>query len=315
MGDSPVAGAQVALCTQKNGALLGPGGFVPSGTAMLATTDHDGHFCLPEAKAPHTIFAAHPSGFGYGFLTEGLPVNVTLSAWGRISGRLNCHSPGGREVGLREGTVDQLKFDRTFRAVTDAHGDFSFEKVPPGEFALILSSGIGKNVAVKVLVEPGKTTRVSFRDVHYETPTNAKSLLTDIPERWIRYVVKEISQGDKIVGFWIPEIDLELSVSCPMWTCYELTFTTKPAPGGPEMIPTMIEGLVEIASSKPEQKSASPRKSPVEVAAGEPLCPAGFGMISVRGRERSAVLFGIRAQEMLDLKNFDRQSKEAEKER
>jgi RNA polymerase sigma factor (sigma-70 family) len=141
----PAINAAVLLCTSRAGVTLDGPAHVEKGintTSCQTATDGSGRFALEAAIDPQGLIIVHEQGFAQVALVDLKTVsNVTLQPWGSVKGKsmqgsqaaphehvvafhqVRGYTDSGRDFGFL-----------TFRleTVTDADGNFSFEKVPPG---------------------------------------------------------------------------------------------------------------------------------------------------------------------------------------
>ncbi|MEQ2008155.1 MAG: sigma-70 family RNA polymerase sigma factor [Limisphaerales bacterium] len=168
-GGLPVSGATVALITGRRSLLMKSAGELQVGMTGIdsSTTDHDGKFTFQPRLDADAIVATHPLGFAEVSLSK-LAVNrtVTLQPWGRIEGRLQSseHSVANVAVRLQSmaspiPTALQLSsVSVNYETRTDEHGQFAFDRVPPGDRLVSVSPQFLSTKGV--LVEPGRTANV-----------------------------------------------------------------------------------------------------------------------------------------------------------
>jgi hypothetical protein len=146
----PALNADVFLCTSQAGVTIDGPGHVQLGvntTPSRTRTDRAGRFALPAAFAPEGLILIHDQGYAEVSLSElAKHGQAVLQPWGRIEGRLLIDSraaPGETivvwgqnarydEAGRRANFVG-FRMETT----TDSAGAFFFEKVPPGECAVV----------------------------------------------------------------------------------------------------------------------------------------------------------------------------------
>jgi RNA polymerase sigma factor (sigma-70 family) len=169
----PVAGAEVALCTDEKGALLGRRQLVFSEQSIVVRSDVSGRFIHPPRLGAHGIYVIAPSGFAQLRLKQwknGDPIQ--LQAWGRIAGVVEINGELARNTGLGLTSspgngIERLLTLHSFQTSTDAEGRFAFDDVPPMEVTLawmIPTGGGGARYShgMPVDVRPGTTTEVRF---------------------------------------------------------------------------------------------------------------------------------------------------------
>lgn len=143
-----------------------------------ATTGRDGRFELAPRFEARTVLATHLTGFARTDVrTLASTGKIVLQPWGRVRGniRVGDKPPGSQPVMLHNLDHDYGETGRTnlgleLRAWTDARGNFSFDRVPPGEWKVSLQyrlreiSGAPPSLShgLPVLVKSGETTEVSL---------------------------------------------------------------------------------------------------------------------------------------------------------
>ena len=84
---SPVLGADVALCTETQGAEIGARHIKGIYQTNITTTGTDGSFVFPNLPGGHTIYAANEQGFAELDIADiAPPFRITLAPWGAIVG-------------------------------------------------------------------------------------------------------------------------------------------------------------------------------------------------------------------------------------
>lgn len=137
----PVAGAQVALCSKDQGAIIRAGQLAPTNRAdkssEIVQTDAQGRFSFASAPEEFHLIAAHDVGCAW-VTSEELraAADLRLAPWARIEGTLKIgQTPGADERVelfnyINKNAIDQnVRFD--YQSQTDAAGRFAFTKVPP----------------------------------------------------------------------------------------------------------------------------------------------------------------------------------------
>jgi len=159
----------------------------------IATTDGEGQFKIPSADEDGTVVAAGDPGFARAPMAEVRSTgSITLQTWGRIEGTLKIGGqPGADKDLLFNLTIPGIATDfNGYKATTDDQGQFSFEKVPPGDGAVVrlirtAPSSWTHSDSTPVTVQPGQTTQVALGDtgallvgkIRFDTPpTNATAL-------------------------------------------------------------------------------------------------------------------------------------------
>jgi hypothetical protein len=149
---TPAVGAQVALCTQQGGVMVGRGKFLDYGDSPVKNTDDKGQFLFAPDNTASVVVAIHPRGYASIDLHHAArPLVIQLQPWGRIEGslKLRTESNAGRDIIL--GKVNYtpqagpgVNFDlRSFTVTTDDNGNFVFDQAPPGSANLYMSAGLG----------------------------------------------------------------------------------------------------------------------------------------------------------------------------
>ncbi|MCC7377096.1 MAG: sigma-70 family RNA polymerase sigma factor [Verrucomicrobiales bacterium] len=210
----PAAGAEVALASPMQTAILGDRQLLFHEETPYCRTDDEGRFTLP--APPHqmmrgrALFAVHAAGFAEldADRTES-PVELVLQPWGRVEGQFRSKegAVGDVEILLMRRlwnlqTVGLQLYAEPFVAKTDSSGRFVFTNVPPGAVSLdlfVLNQSIGKRATAVVrsgevtAVDLGGEGRTVVGKVRWlEAPTNAmlaqaslslRLRVADLPER------------------------------------------------------------------------------------------------------------------------------------
>jgi nitrous oxidase accessory protein NosD len=172
---SPVAGAQVALCTKDKGVTIGPTGLLLNKMGGRSTeivqTDAQGRFSFPQVPEEFQLVAAHESGFAWVADKElASSRDLPLQPWGRIEGtlRIGRETGGDKDVSLlgyiNRDAIDQgVRYD--YRTKTNAKGWFLFKKVPPGWMEVGYTTQVGDatwsdTCRTPVRVEPGESVKM-----------------------------------------------------------------------------------------------------------------------------------------------------------
>jgi len=174
---NPVAGAQVALCSETIGVTIVGGRLVQPRTSdmkkgPIVETDAQGSFRFEdEIPADCSLIAAHDSGFAQieanDFKESG---EIRLTRWGRIEGQLASGRTALEDKIWMSGLPNTtwLEHRRQFRYETlcDNDGRFVFTRVPAGRFEVgyLASMGQGASLTSRtpVEVEPGQTTTMKL---------------------------------------------------------------------------------------------------------------------------------------------------------
>ena len=160
----------------------------------IATTDADGHFKIASPPEDGMVVAAGEPGFARAPLTEVRTVGtVTLQSWGRIEGTL--------KIGGQAGAGKDLLFNLSipgigtdfngYKSTTDDQGQFTMEKIPPGEGAIVRLIQTSPNSwshsdSTAVTVKAGETTQVTLGDngavivgrIRFDNPPTNNAALT-----------------------------------------------------------------------------------------------------------------------------------------
>jgi len=140
--------------------------------SKIATTDADGHFKISSPPEDGTVVAAGDLGFARDPIAEVRGSGtVTLHSWGRIEGTLKIGGqPGvGRDL-LFNLSIPGIYADfNGYKSTTDDQGQFTMEKVPPGEGAIVRLIQTSPNSwshsdSTSVTVKSGETTKVTLGD-------------------------------------------------------------------------------------------------------------------------------------------------------
>jgi hypothetical protein len=159
----------------------------------MTTTDAEGRFKISSAPDDGMVVAAGEPGFGRALLAEVRSSGtLMLQAWGRIEGTLKIGGqPGAGKDLLFNLTIPGIGTDfNGFKSTTDDQGQFTMEKVPPGEGAIVRliktsPSSWTHSDSTAVMVKPGETTQVTLGDngavitgrIRFEnSPTNVDAL-------------------------------------------------------------------------------------------------------------------------------------------
>jgi peroxiredoxin len=167
---TPAAGAEVAVCSDDEAAILGQLHFNDHFQTSIVKADDNGEFNIPQLEAATGLFAVHEAGFGETNVTgvKG-PFQITLAKWGAIQGIATAGGKllqGDELVLIRESGASGLTLGRdAYGLKTDVDGGFVFSNVPPGNVSLfrVVSN---KFIASKFLdVNAGQTTGGSYSEV------------------------------------------------------------------------------------------------------------------------------------------------------
>jgi peroxiredoxin len=140
----PAAGAEVAVCSEQEGAVLRQGHFEDRFQSTVVAADDNGEFVVPQTAGAQAIFAAHETGFGEANIAGvNGPFRITLAAWGTVKGVATAGGKPlrGEKIALLRPPPESgqagVSLDRDdFTLQTGADGGFVFSNVPPGKVAL-----------------------------------------------------------------------------------------------------------------------------------------------------------------------------------
>lgn len=171
-GGAPAAGAEVILCTPSQGAYIENGRNTGKGNSRFVETGSDGKFSFPAQTEAYLLAVIHDDGYAEVTAEElAAEPNITIEPWGRVEGvlRIGSQVGAGEKVSLgyrrpyKTGTP-RIYYDCS--TVTDANGDFAFDKLPPGKAQVgrkILSRQFtGYSYAEPVEVKPGQIVSVTI---------------------------------------------------------------------------------------------------------------------------------------------------------
>jgi protocatechuate 3,4-dioxygenase beta subunit len=138
--------------------------------SRIATTDADGKFNIPSVPDDGTVVAAGEPGFGRNPLAEVRNSGtITLQLWGRIEGTFKIGGqPGVGKDFLFNLSIPGIGTDfNGYKSTTDDQGQFTMEKVPPGEGAIVRLIKTAEaswtwSDSTPVTVKPGETTQVTL---------------------------------------------------------------------------------------------------------------------------------------------------------
>ncbi|HEY3913729.1 MAG TPA: carboxypeptidase regulatory-like domain-containing protein, partial [Verrucomicrobiae bacterium] len=138
----PATGAEVAVCREEMGALIGRGHFVDRFQTNIIGADGDGRFVLPRLDGAQTLCAVSDAGVvATNFADAKGPLRLTLVPWGTVKGIAMSHGkPLANETmglaGLGVEVSGCALYREDFAVKTGADGGFVISNVPPGKVAL-----------------------------------------------------------------------------------------------------------------------------------------------------------------------------------
>lgn len=186
---TPLPGVNIAAAQSSGGGFVSlAGGHLRSWNqqSKVITSDADGKFSVPAPSDNSTIVAAGDFGFASAPLAQVRSSGIIiLQPWGAIEGVLEIGGQPASGKDLMLGLqIPGLGIDyNSYKRTTDDQGDFTFDKVPPGDITinrLIQNSpnswmnSYGKDVHV----DPEQTVQVTLGDsgaiiqgtVRFDTP-------------------------------------------------------------------------------------------------------------------------------------------------
>jgi thiol-disulfide isomerase/thioredoxin len=168
----PAAGADVAVCTEEDGALLGKGRILDRFQNTVVIADDKGEFIIPAPAEPQSICAVCEAGFAETNISGAKgPFRITLAPWGAIQGIAIAAGKllqGEKIALLRNSGQPGVSVDRDeFSVKTGVDGSFMISNVPPGNVALfrVVSNRFGSPQFVDV--NPGETTGAANTEIDF----------------------------------------------------------------------------------------------------------------------------------------------------
>ncbi len=164
----PASGAEVAVCSQNAGAVLGARRLVEQFRTNVTVTGPDGTFAFPATDDAQTIYAVHEEGFGQLDL-EGAkpPFEITLRPWGKIEG--TARAAGAPLVNENISLLQPFEYMGLsfsyydFLAKTDERGGFVLSNVPPIEVRVSRMVNNAPQSPQFAVIEPGRTAKLDYR--------------------------------------------------------------------------------------------------------------------------------------------------------
>jgi peroxiredoxin/5-hydroxyisourate hydrolase-like protein (transthyretin family) len=194
----PAAGAEVAVCSEEEGATLGHGHFNDRFQRTIVAADDNGEFLVPQTAGAQSICAVGEAGFAETNI-DGVkgPFRITLASWGTVEGVATAGGKllQGEEIALlRNSGQPGVSVNREdYRLKTEVDGAFVFSNVPPGNVALF-------RVVSNRYVAP------QFLDVKAGQMTSAANLDFDLGEADVP-LKKALKPGDIAPPFEIKTVD------------------------------------------------------------------------------------------------------------
>ncbi len=159
----PADGAEVAVCTEEQGAALGHGHINDRFQKTIVAADDNGEFLVPPVDGAESLCAVSEAGFAETNI-EGAkgPFRITLVPWGTVQGIATAGDKllQGEPIALnRESGQPGVTLDRgEFTLKTGVDGGFVFSNVPPGNVALFRVVTNGDITPHFLDVSAGQTT-------------------------------------------------------------------------------------------------------------------------------------------------------------
>lgn len=133
-------------------------------------TDAEGHFRISSVADDGSVVAAGEPGFGRAPIAEVRNSGIVqLQAWGRIEGtlRIGGQPAVGKELLFNLSQAGIMADFNGYKATTGDQGQFTMEKVPPGDGAIVRLIRTSPNSwshsdSTPVTVLPGQTTQVAL---------------------------------------------------------------------------------------------------------------------------------------------------------
>jgi peroxiredoxin/5-hydroxyisourate hydrolase-like protein (transthyretin family) len=168
----PAAGAEVAVCTEDQGAALGHARFIDLFQRTIVTADDNGAFLVPEPAGAQAICAVDDTGFGETNI-DGVkgPFRITLAPWGSVEGVATAGDAllqGEKLALLRNSGVPGVSLDRDeYSLKSGVDGGFLFSNVPPGN-VLLFRVVSNQFVAPRFLdVKSGQSTGAANTEIDF----------------------------------------------------------------------------------------------------------------------------------------------------
>jgi hypothetical protein len=169
---TPVAGAEVALCTQEKQATLGKKKkFLFTDQSAIARTDADGKFTHQRLVGAHHLYAVHELGYAEVRLKDWTDGVLKLQPWARLEGRLTAGGQPipGEQIFLEPAFfhgIEQLIHFYGITAETDSQGQFVIDDLPPIEVRVSwmrrLANSTSSSNPVTIALLPGQTARLDY---------------------------------------------------------------------------------------------------------------------------------------------------------
>jgi len=158
----PLETATVVVATRSGYVQIRDGNLENSDRSVFTVTDSSGGFSIPPQIDKYSLIALHKQGLAE--VTQEQfeqDANIVIAPWGKLKGRLFTGSgPGGNEkIALnynRPYQADSPRINYRYDTITDANGDFSFDKVKPGR----------AQVSQSVMIGPHRSTYIRRQDVN-----------------------------------------------------------------------------------------------------------------------------------------------------
>jgi hypothetical protein len=171
----PVAGADVVLCIPPQGAYVQNGEIQQRRDKVVVQTDNAGRYRLPPQAGAFALVVLHDRGYAEVKADQvAKSADVTLSAWGRVTGVVRTASKPNAGAMLTVSMNDRQSQDpnaprvyHDLQARADQGGRFTFERVPPGHATVSVQVRLGESTtgytqSTPVEVKAGETTEVKI---------------------------------------------------------------------------------------------------------------------------------------------------------
>jgi beta-lactamase regulating signal transducer with metallopeptidase domain len=171
----PLAGADVVLCTPRQGAYLRNGQAESHTDAPTFKSDAAGKFRLPPQTGPYTLAIVHERGYAE------VPAEqfakspaIVVQPWGRVEGTLRVGSKPQANATLAVNRYDRAgagpnapRIYHDVKTTSDENGRFVFARVAPGEAQVAVEVKLSENTtgysqSTKIDVKAGQTVTVAI---------------------------------------------------------------------------------------------------------------------------------------------------------
>jgi len=194
----PAANTEVAVTSVEYQAMVGPDGFVDRENSKIVRTDSLGCFQFPPARGPHSVVALTSVGYARAHVRPGTPVELRLQALGTLRGILehNGAAVSGYQIQLTVPSMPvpvgiEYEVNVSTLTTTDANGWFRFDRVPPGDWKLIVSSPLAENIFAWVCESPITVSPGAEAEVHLGTEPAGGCRITGRLATWAPGIVDD----------------------------------------------------------------------------------------------------------------------------